>query len=121
MNAEDLLAAIFPDQLACAENLSGEREIPDHPLVRETIRDCLEEAMDVQGFEGLLRYDHLRPNTLADRQLRTRTILGIAYWFPHQGAVSAALLLDYDSAKLENFTPAQPRQTKMAVHGLVSF
>jgi ATP-dependent Lhr-like helicase len=55
MNAEDLLAAVFPDQVACAENLPGELEIPDHPLVRQTIRDCLEEAMDIEGFERLLR------------------------------------------------------------------
>ncbi len=54
MNAEDLLAAVFPDQLACAENLTGEREIPDHPLVQQAIRDCLEEAMDVHGLEFLL-------------------------------------------------------------------
>lgn len=55
MAAEDLLGAVFPDQLACAENLPGELEIPDHPLVRQTLRDCLEEAMDVGGFERLLR------------------------------------------------------------------
>ena len=55
MAAEDLLAAVFPDQVACAENLSGELEIPDHPLVRQAIRDCLEEAMDIDGFETLLR------------------------------------------------------------------
>jgi ATP-dependent Lhr-like helicase len=55
MAAEDLLGAVFPDQLACAENLPGELEIPDHPLVRQTIRDCLEEAMDSGGFERLLR------------------------------------------------------------------
>jgi ATP-dependent Lhr-like helicase len=55
MAAEDLLASVFPDQVACAENLPGELEIPDHPLVRQTIRDCLEEAMDVEGFEQLLR------------------------------------------------------------------
>jgi ATP-dependent Lhr-like helicase len=55
MAAEDLLTAIFPDQVACAENLPGELEIPDHPLVRQAIRDCLEEAMDIQGFERLLR------------------------------------------------------------------
>ena len=42
MAAEDLVAAVFPDQVACAENLAGEREIPDHPLVRQTIADCLE-------------------------------------------------------------------------------
>jgi ATP-dependent helicase Lhr and Lhr-like helicase len=55
MNAEDLAASIFPDQVACAENLQGEIEIPDHPLVRQTIRDCLEDAMDIDTFENLLR------------------------------------------------------------------
>jgi ATP-dependent Lhr-like helicase len=55
MNAEDLLASVFPDQVACAENLPGEIEVPDHPLVRQTIRDCLEEAMDIDEFEALLR------------------------------------------------------------------
>jgi ATP-dependent Lhr-like helicase len=55
MAAEDLLSAVFPDQVACAENLAGAREIPDHPLVRQTISDCLIEAMDVDGLEGLLK------------------------------------------------------------------
>ena len=55
MNAEDLLASVFPDQVACAENLPGEIEVPDHPLVSQTVRDCLEEAMDIDAFEGLLR------------------------------------------------------------------
>jgi ATP-dependent helicase Lhr and Lhr-like helicase len=55
MNAEDLLASVFPDQVACAENLPGEIEVPDHPLVRQTIRDCLEEAMDIDEFEAVLR------------------------------------------------------------------
>src|SRR6185437_16148970 len=54
MNAEDLIAAVFPDQLACAENLPGEREIPDHPLVRQTIADCVADAMDADGLERLL-------------------------------------------------------------------
>ncbi|HEX4616021.1 MAG TPA: DEAD/DEAH box helicase, partial [Stellaceae bacterium] len=54
MAAEDLIAAIFPDQVACAENLVGEREIPDHPLIRQTIADCLGEAMDIAGLERLL-------------------------------------------------------------------
>ncbi|HSE32502.1 MAG TPA: DEAD/DEAH box helicase [Pyrinomonadaceae bacterium] len=54
MDAEDLLTAIFPDQVACAENLTGEREIPKHPLVDQTVRDCLEEAMDIDGLEALL-------------------------------------------------------------------
>ena len=54
MEAEDLVAAVFPDQLACAENLVGEREIPDHPLVNQTLADCLHEAMDIAGLEHLL-------------------------------------------------------------------
>src|SRR5215470_6874382 len=54
MAAEDLIGAVFPDQIACAENLPGEREIPDHPLVRQTITDCLTEAMDIEGLERLL-------------------------------------------------------------------
>ncbi|HUO44718.1 MAG TPA: DEAD/DEAH box helicase [Burkholderiales bacterium] len=53
--AEDLIADLFPDQIACAENLSGDREIPRHPLVDQVIRDCLEEAMDIDGLERLLR------------------------------------------------------------------
>ena len=52
MEAEDLIAAIFPDQLARAENLVGEREIPDHPLVGQTIADCLNDAMDIAGLDG---------------------------------------------------------------------
>ena len=54
MDAEDLIAAIFPDQVACAENLVGEREIPDHPLIRQTIADCLVDAMDIDGLTQIL-------------------------------------------------------------------
>jgi ATP-dependent Lhr-like helicase len=55
MGAEDLIGAVFPDQIACAENLQGEREIPDHPLVRQAIGDSLTDAMDIEGLERLLR------------------------------------------------------------------
>lgn len=56
MKAEDLLAAVFPDALACQDNMVGERlrQIPDHPLVAETIRDCLTEAMDLDGLTRVL-------------------------------------------------------------------
>ena len=54
MQAEDLVAAVFPDQIACAENLAGPREIPDHPLVEQTIADALTEAMDIDGLEALV-------------------------------------------------------------------
>jgi ATP-dependent Lhr-like helicase len=55
MESENLLAAVFPDQLACLENIVGDREVPDHPLVKQTIEDCLTEAMDIEGLEALLR------------------------------------------------------------------
>ena len=55
MRADDLLASVFPDQVACAENLSGPIRIPDHVLVRETIDNCLHEAMDIDGLLAVLR------------------------------------------------------------------
>jgi ATP-dependent Lhr-like helicase len=58
MRAEDLLAAVFPDAVACQDNLHGERltrQVPDHPLVQETLRDCLTEAMDVEGLAAVLQ------------------------------------------------------------------
>ncbi|MBV4456399.1 DEAD/DEAH box helicase [Pseudomonas sp. COR58] len=55
MKSEDLIASVFPDQIACLENLAGEREIPDHPLVEQTLDDCLHEAMDTEGWLALLR------------------------------------------------------------------
>jgi ATP-dependent Lhr-like helicase len=57
MRAEDLLSSVFPDAIACQDNFHGERttrQIPDHPLVQETIRDCLTDAMDVEGLETVL-------------------------------------------------------------------
>ena len=55
MRADDLIAAVFPDQAACAENLTGPIRIPDHILVRETIDNCLHEAMDLDGLQNVLR------------------------------------------------------------------
>ncbi|HEY3497718.1 MAG TPA: DEAD/DEAH box helicase, partial [Polyangiaceae bacterium] len=55
MDADDLLTICFPDQVACAENLAGEREVPDHPLVHQTVSDCTSEAMDLEGLIALLR------------------------------------------------------------------
>ncbi|MCP1498194.1 ATP-dependent Lhr-like helicase [Pseudomonas migulae] len=55
LKSEDLIASVFPDQIACVENLAGEREIPDHPLVEQTLDDCLHEAMDCEGWLALLR------------------------------------------------------------------
>jgi ATP-dependent helicase Lhr and Lhr-like helicase len=55
MQAEDLLAAAFPDAAACLENIPGDREIPDHPLVRQTIDDCIHEVMDLDRLTDVLR------------------------------------------------------------------
>jgi ATP-dependent Lhr-like helicase len=55
MRADDLLAACFPDAAACGENLTGPLRIPDHVLVRETIDNCLHEAMDLRGLHAILR------------------------------------------------------------------
>jgi ATP-dependent Lhr-like helicase len=52
--SEDLISVVFPDQLACLENIQGDREVPDHPLVNQTLHDCLHEAMDIGGLEQLL-------------------------------------------------------------------
>jgi len=56
--ADDLMAAVFPDAAACPENLAGDRELPDHPLVTQVVRDCLEEAMDFDGLTRVLTRIH---------------------------------------------------------------
>jgi ATP-dependent Lhr-like helicase len=58
MLADDLMAAVFPDAAACLENIPGDRQIPDHPLVKQTVRDCLQEAMDFEGLRGVLERIH---------------------------------------------------------------
>ncbi|MEE8557019.1 MAG: DEAD/DEAH box helicase, partial [Myxococcota bacterium] len=55
MQADDLLGAVFPDQVACQENVQFPIEIPDHPLVAQTVDDCLNEAADLEGLTTLLR------------------------------------------------------------------
>ncbi|MGA8620302.1 MAG: DEAD/DEAH box helicase [Candidatus Sulfotelmatobacter sp.] len=54
MRSDDLLASVFPDAAACFENIPGDRQIPDHPLVSEVMKDVLTEAMDVEGLKGVL-------------------------------------------------------------------
>jgi len=55
MRTDDLLAQVFPAQAQCQENAAGPIEPPDHPLVRETLRDCLTEAMDIEALRALLQ------------------------------------------------------------------
>ncbi|WP_435012127.1 DEAD/DEAH box helicase [Xanthomonas arboricola] len=69
MKSEDLLATVFPDQVACAENLVGEREVPDHPLVAQTLEDCLHQSMDSEGWLQVLRGLESGAITLVARDL----------------------------------------------------
>jgi hypothetical protein len=86
------------------------------------------------SVEALIRYDHWTPNTASaiatsaspnpgstvfDDQKQKRTIFGVAYWFPHQGNVTSAILVDYDGQHFDNLTTA-PVKT-IAVHGLLNF
>ncbi len=54
MRSDDLLAAVFPAQVGCQENVTGPLELPDHPLIRQTMRDCLYEALDIEGLLDVL-------------------------------------------------------------------
>ena len=54
MIADDLLAAVFPEQVGCQENVTGPLEMPDHVLLRQTMDDCLHEAMDVDSLLRVL-------------------------------------------------------------------
>ncbi|ELX07991.1 DEAD/DEAH box helicase domain-containing protein [Janthinobacterium sp. HH01] len=69
MKSDDLLASVFPDQAACLENIVGERELPSHPLVDQTLDDCLHEAMDSEGWLALLRRMEAGEVTLLARDL----------------------------------------------------
>jgi ATP-dependent Lhr-like helicase len=55
MQSDDLMAAVFPGLAACQENQAGPIEIPEHPLVQQTLRDCLTEALDADGLTELLQ------------------------------------------------------------------
>jgi ATP-dependent Lhr-like helicase len=78
MKSEDLIASVFPDQIACLENIVGEREIPDHPLVQQTLDDCLHEAMDSDGWLSLLQRIETGRITLIQRDLPSPSPLASA-------------------------------------------
>jgi hypothetical protein len=72
------------------------------------------------GWEGLFRLDWIEPNQDLD-PTRTRTIGGVAYWFPHQGNVSATLLFDVEQVNNNDFVPARSDERRFAVHMLINF
>ena len=73
------------------------------------------------GWEMLLRYDHMVPDERATNQTRQRTIVGVAYWFPHSGNITSSLLLDYDGQTFSSFVPSLPDQKRIALHALINF
>jgi ATP-dependent Lhr-like helicase len=99
MESENLLAAVFPDQLACLEHIVGDREIPDHPLVRQTIDDCLTEAMDIDGLEDVLR------------RIEHGEIRCIARDLPEPSLLAAEILNARPYAFLDN-APLEERRTQ---------
>ena len=102
MKSEDLLATVFPDQVACLENIVGDREVPPHPLVEQTLHDCLQEAMDTEGWLAVLR------------RLESGEIRMIARDLTAPSAFAAAALNAAPYAFLDD-APLEERRTQ-AVH-----
>jgi ATP-dependent Lhr-like helicase len=101
MRADDLLTRAFPDVVACGETLEpGDIEVPmDHPMVRQTVEDCLHEAMDVDGFLEVLR------------ALRDGRIERVAVDSPEPSAFAAGLLAAQPYAFLDD-APREERRTQ---------
>ena len=99
MESENLLAAVFPDQLACLEHIVGDREIPDHPLVKQTIDDCLTDAMDIDGLEEVLR------------RIERGELRCIARDLPEPSPLAAEILNARPYAFLDN-APLEERRTQ---------
>ncbi|MBV8143351.1 MAG: DEAD/DEAH box helicase, partial [Verrucomicrobia bacterium] len=99
MESENLLAAVFPDQLACLENIEGDRVIPQHPLVQQTIEDCLIEAMDIHGLIGLLK------------RIETGSVQCIGLDLPEPSPLAHEILHAKPYAFLDN-APLEERRTQ---------
>src|SRR5213076_2977761 len=99
MESENLLAAVFPDQLACQENIVGEREVPHHPLVQQTIDDCLTEAMDIDGLIHVLQ------------QIETGAVQCVARDLPEPSPLAHEILNARPYAFLDN-APLEERRTQ---------
>ncbi len=100
--AEDLVAEIFPDQIACAENIAGNRTIPDHPLVAQTIRDCTEGIMDVESLADILQ-------AIADSKIN------IHYVDSHTPSPTSLAIINARNYAFLDEAPAEERRT-LAVH-----
>ena len=94
MKSEDLLATVFPDQVACLENIAGDRQVPDHPLVQQTLDDCLLDAMDTEGWLAVLRGIESGAIDIVARDLTAPTVFAAE-------ALNAAPYAFLDDAPLE--------------------
>ncbi len=92
--ADDLLTAVFPMQTACFEHRTGDLVPPDHPLVRQSIHDCLTEVMDLSGWQRILRQIEAGQIMLVARDTREPSP------FSHQ-LVNANVYAFLDNAPLE--------------------
>ncbi len=99
MQAEDLLAAAFPDAAACLENIPGDREIPDHPLVRQTVDDCVNQVMDLTGLIAILE------------KIRSGALRCIARDLPEPSPLAAEILNARPYAFLDD-APLEERRTQ---------
>jgi ATP-dependent Lhr-like helicase len=94
IRSDDLLASVFPDVAACQENIEGDIKIPDHPLVREVMKDVLTEAMDIDGLRQMLR-------GLADGSIRALAVdTPVPSHFSHE-ILNSAPYAYLDDAPLE--------------------
>ncbi|MCY4274249.1 MAG: DEAD/DEAH box helicase [Gammaproteobacteria bacterium] len=106
-NAEDLASLVFPDHLACAENISGKREIPDHPLIRQTMYDCLHNLMDLNGLKRVLE------------RLETGTLNLICKDLAAPSPLTEEILAARNYAFLDD-APAEERRTRLVRSQIVN-
>ncbi|MFP5231871.1 MAG: DEAD/DEAH box helicase [Acidobacteriota bacterium] len=108
IRSDDLLASVFPHASACPENLAGDIEIPDHPLVREVMKDTLTESMDIDGLLNLLQ-------SISDGRLRC-----IAVDTPVPSVFSHELLHALPYAFLDPEDAAARRARAVSTRGTLS-
>ncbi|MGJ8663013.1 MAG: DEAD/DEAH box helicase [Marinicella sp.] len=100
--AEDLVAEIFPDQIACAENIAGNRTVPDHPLVEQTIVDCTEGIMDVDRLADILKAIEVES-------------INIHYVDSHTPSPTSLAIINARNYAFLDEAPAEERRT-LAIH-----
>jgi len=124
--AENLIACVFPDQLACLENLSGPRQVPDHPLVEQALADCLHDYMDLEGLKALLQrleqgqiavhaVDTSRPSPLAEALIHAPR-----YSYLDEAAAEERRTRNFEPTVKRTRTAAPARPSVMAEVGLAN-